>query len=140
MSYCRRIAGVVTLVLLSGCAVPPPRGAQGPNVEAIETANAITFSADRLTLLRKVAKRHDLTQVEQTYLVDSICFSGFGGPQADALVTLIDNPICTPKTRTQIADRLRAVTLGIDRRRVAEALTAASAREAGIDEGGTGSP
>lgn len=140
MPYGWRIAGIVTLALLGGCAVPRPRGAQGPNVDAIESANAITFSADRLALLRKVAKHHDLTQVEQTYLVDSICFSGFGGPQADALVTLIDNPVCTPKTRTQIADRLRAVTMGVDRRRVVEALTAANAREAGTDDSGASSP
>lgn len=135
-----RIMGVAMLVALSGCAVPRPRGAQGPNVDAIESANTITFSADRLALLRKVAKHHDLTQVEQTYLVDSICFSGFGGPQADALVTLIDNPVCTPKTRTQIADRLRAITMGTDRRRVAEALNAANARDAGTDDSGAGSP
>lgn len=135
-----RISGVTLLALLVGCAVPRPRGVHGPNVDAIESANTITFSADRLALLRKVAQRHDLTQAEQTYLVDSICFSGFGGPQADALVTLIDNPVCTPKTRTQIADRLRAITMGTDRRRVAEALNAAKTRDAGTADDGTDSP
>lgn len=116
------VLGLLVITGVSGCIAIRPRDADGPAADAIEAANAITMSNERLPLLKAVARRSDLSQPVQIYLVDSICLTGAGGEQADALITLIQNPVCTADTRTHIAGRMRAITWSSERRRVAEVL------------------
>jgi hypothetical protein len=113
----------------AGCHVPRPRDATGPNADAIEAANAIDLETERVPLLQKIARRTSLSQVEQIYLVNSIYYRGLGGPQAEALITLLNNPVCTQETRQHIADHLNMVTFSNQRRRVAEALIETAAPE-----------
>lgn len=106
---------------LAGCAVRPS-GPRGPASAAIEAAVTIDLETERLPVLKKIAGRRDLSQNDQLYLVNAVCHGGFGGDQADALVTLIENPVCTQETREYIAKKLRFVMFSSERRRVVEAL------------------
>lgn len=120
------VAGLAVLVV-SGCAVRPA-GPRGPAADAIDAAVTVELENERLPMLRAIARRADLSQNDQEYLVNAVCHGGFGGTQADTLITLLDNPVCTEKTRRYMADRLRFVTYSTERRRVAEALGRAPAR------------
>lgn len=115
------VAGTLLLLVAPGC-VTRPRDATGPAADAVEAALSIDFDSERLPLLKRIADRPDLTPATQLYLVDAICHGGFGGAQADALITLIENPVCTPAARQRIAGKLRTVRFSNERRRVAEAL------------------
>lgn len=115
------LAAGAALVAGGGCVVHP-RGTCGPACAAIEAATTVELESERMELLQRVAAREKLSQHEQTYLVNAICFGGLGGPQADALITLIGNPCCTAETRRYIARNLRFVTYSAERKRVAEAL------------------
>ncbi len=114
---------------LTGCVVHP-RGPHGPSCDAIETAAKIDLSSHRLTVLRGIAARPELSQHEQTYLVNAICYGGVGGEHADALLTLIHNPCCMAETRRYIAKNLQFVMYSSERRRVAEALSKADEQAA----------
>ncbi len=124
----------LALVLLAGAmtgagCVTRPKEAKGPAADAIEAALTVNLSSERLILLERIAGRDDLSQVDQIYLVNAICHGGIGGEQADALITLINNPRCTTQTRRHIASKLRHVYYSTERRRVAEALTDAAENE-----------
>lgn len=106
---------------LAGCAVRPS-GPRGPASAAIEAAVTIDLETERLPVLKRIAARRDLSQNDQLYLVNAVCHGGFGGDQADALVTLIENPVCTQETREYIAKKLRFVMFSSERRHVVEAL------------------
>lgn len=120
------LLATAALAITAGC-VMRPKEATGPAADAIEAALTVNLSSERLILLERIARRDDLSQVDQIYLVDAICHGGIGGEQADALITLINNPLCTAETRRCIASRLRHVYYSVERRRVAEALTDAAA-------------
>jgi hypothetical protein len=107
--------------LTAGCAIRP-HGPRGPASAAIEAAVTIDLESERLPVLQRIAHRRDLSQNDQLYLVNGICHGGFGGDQADALIALIDNPVCTQQTREYIANKLRFVMFSSERRRVVEAL------------------
>ena len=113
------LAGVVALV--GGCAVHP-KGTCGPSCIDIKAATKISLSTERLAMLQKIAQRKYLGVHEQTYLVNAICWGGFGGEQADALIALIHNPTCAEETRQYIRDQLQGVMYSSERKRVAEAL------------------
>ncbi len=106
---------------LTGCAFHPP-GPHGPACSVIESATVVEMSSERLRMLRQVATRPQLSQHEQTYLVSAIVHGGLGGDQADPLIVLIENPVCTEQTRKQIADELRWVAYSAERKRIADAL------------------
>ena len=96
-----RRTGAVTIaalgiVALTGCYVPRPRDAKGVNADAIEAANCVDLESERLPLLKGIAKRRNLTQPEQIYLVDSICHAGFGGEQGPAMIGTSCPPIEKP--------------------------------------------
>lgn len=120
----------VGLVALSGCYVPRPRGATGPNADAIEAANSVDLESERLPLLKDIARRRNLTQAEQIYLVDSICHAGFGGEQGPAMIALLENPCCTEMTRKHVAKKLRFIMFSDQRRSVAEVLIKRTAQPA----------
>lgn len=126
-----------SLPVLAGCAIHGG-GPHGPSCPAIEAATKITMASERLDLLERIAARPELDQHEQSYLVRAILYGGAGGPQADALVALIHNPACTAQTRTEIARQLGAVTYSGGRRRVADALTEATADAARPEPGVSG--
>lgn len=111
------------LLPLCGCVVHPS-GPHGPACAAIEAATAVELSSERLALLERVARRSNLSQHEQTYLVNAIVFGGIGGEHADALIALLKNPCCTEETRRYIAKQLRFVSYSSERRRIAEVLGA----------------
>jgi len=123
----RWLVSFVLPLLTAGCVVHP-RGPHGPACAAIDAATQVELSSHRLELLTRIAQRPELSQHEQTYLVNAICFGGIGGEHADALIALIQNPCCTAQTRQQIAANLRMVAYSSERRRVAEALAAADTR------------
>lgn len=116
------VLGLAALLASAGCVVRP-KEANGPAADAIEAATTIQLSSERLEVLERIADRDDLSEPEQIYLVNAICFGGFGGQQADALITLIRNPLCTSATRQHITKHLRSVAFSSERKRVAEALT-----------------
>ena len=125
----RRLVTFALPLLTAGCVVHP-RGPHGPACAAIDAATQVELSSHRLELLTRIAQRPELSQHEQTYLVNAICFGGIGGEHADALIALIQNPCCTAETRRQISANLRMVAYSSERRRVAEALAAADAKPA----------
>ncbi len=110
------------LVLSTGCA-SHPMGECGRQCTTIKAALTISHFNDRLVVLQRVAENEHLTQHEQTYVVNAICFAGFSTDKANALTALIANKACTATTRRLIADKLELVhMLGADKRRVVDAL------------------
>jgi hypothetical protein len=107
---------------LTGCAFHPT-GPHGPACSAIEAATVVELSSERLLMLRRIANRPQLSQHEQTYLVNAIIHGGLGGDQADPLIVLIENPVCTEQTRKQITTELRWVAYSGERKRIADALS-----------------
>lgn len=130
----------VALPLLVGCYVFRPLGPRGPASAAIEAASTIDLEPERLPVLEGIARRRDLSQNDQLYLVNAICHGGFGGQQAEALITLIDNPVCTQQTREYIAGRLRFVMYSVERRRVVEALIGHEEKESDRSRSGEDKP
>ncbi len=114
------------VLLLAGCA-SHPRGPCGPRCAEIDSAmHILEYPTQRLTILRRIAGYRDLSQHEQTYLVNAVFVGGFSEDVADALVTLIENPVATAETRAQIRKKLKGSRLlGRFERRVIEALTQA---------------
>ncbi|MCK4343579.1 MAG: hypothetical protein KAY37_17845 [Phycisphaerae bacterium] len=109
-------------LMLSGGCVVHPKGTCGPACPAIEAATTIGLASERLPVLERIAAQENLSEHEQTYLVNAVCHGGFSGDQADALITLIKNPCCTHETRQYISKKLRFIMFSNDRRRVVEAL------------------
>lgn len=130
-----RFGGLLLLMaaagLADGCAVHP-KGEHGPACTTIDSATRIVvYSTQRLTILKRVAKQKDLSQHEQTYLVNAIFMGGFGEDMADAAVNLIDNPCCTAETRAHIRERLKWThMLGRPERRILDELKRHEPREA----------
>jgi hypothetical protein len=106
----------------TGCVAHPP-GPHGPSCAGIEAASSIEMESQRLEILQKIAYRRNLSEHEQTYLVNAILWGGLGGEQADVLIALIQNPVCTDSTRRYIANQLRFVTYSTERKRVADVLS-----------------
>lgn len=104
-----------------GCVVHP-RGACGPACATIKAATTIDYPTERLSVLKRIAPRDDLSAHEQTYLVNAICAGGFSSDQADALITLLENPCCTEQTRKHVARQLPWIGLGSQQRRVLDAM------------------
>jgi hypothetical protein len=94
-------------VLSSGCAVHPS-GPHGPACQEIEAATHILeHSSQRLVILKRIAKQKNLSQHEQSYLVNAVFMGGsFGSDMADALINLIDNPCYTTQTQQEILRHL----------------------------------
>ena len=106
----------------TGCAMHP-KGPHGPVCTTIEAATTIQFASDRQQTFGRIASKGNLSQHEQTYLVNVICLSGgYADDQATALIALIKNPSCTPETREYVAKHLQWIALSDARRRVAEAM------------------
>lgn len=122
----RRLA-ILTLLgaalAMTGCVAIHPSGTCGPSCDDIDDATKIALSSQRLAVLNNIAARKFLSQHEQFYLVEATIRGGIGGEQAEPLVTLICNPVCTPETRKYISDNLRFMMYSRERRRVAEVLT-----------------
>lgn len=116
--------------LLTGCVIHPS-GTCGPSCDDIEVAAQIDLSSHRLAALRSIAARKYLSDHEQIYLVNAILHGGVGGEHANALITLINNPVCEAETRKYIAQRLRFVTYSSERRRISEALVRADSANPG---------
>lgn len=117
---------LVLLLLASGC-VSRPKGPDTPTMRRIDSAtHIIEYPSQRLIILKQVAGEPELQPHEQIYLVNAILMGGFSSDRAEALVTLIRNPCCTPATREHIRAGLKkARFLGRDERNVIDALTAA---------------
>jgi hypothetical protein len=113
------LAAPFVLLLAAGCAVHP-RGPHGPACAKIESAtHVIEYPSYRLTMLKQVAARKELSAHEQTYLVNAIFMGGFSSQVADTLITLIHNPCCLADTRQQIRTKLKFTRmLGKDEQRV----------------------
>lgn len=111
-------------VFAAGGCVSRPAGPDTPTMQTIESAtHMVDYPSQRLAILRKVAAQPDLQQHEQTYLVDAIFMGGFSSDRANALLTLLDNPCCTPLTRGQIREEMKKTRmLGNSERRVIDAL------------------
>ncbi len=118
----------VLFVLAGGCAIHP-RGECGPACADIRAAETIEFPSDRLVVLHEIATRENLSEHEQVYLVNAICVFGFSNDQADALITLINNPCCTATVRKYIVDHLPWCGLGTHKKRVIQALAARTDEE-----------
>jgi len=117
------LAGIGLVFGTAGCAIRPA-GPRGPAADEIEEACTIDLESERLPILEQIAYRRDLSQNDQLYLVNAVCHGGFGGKQSAALVALIENPVCTEKTREHISARLRFVMYSTERRAVVKALAA----------------
>lgn len=99
---------LVGLALLVGGCVTHPKGTHGPACQEIESATHIVeYSTQRLVILKRIAKQRDLSQHEQTYLVNAIFMGGFSDDMADALVNLIGNACYTTQTQQEILKHLR---------------------------------
>lgn len=125
--FCRRALGPLAMplvLMLAGGCVVHPKGPHGPACPTIESATHILeYPSYRLTMLKQVAARQDLSQHEQTYLVNAIFMGGFSSQVADTLITLIHNPCGTAETRQQIRAKLKFTRmLGRDEKRVIGAL------------------
>jgi hypothetical protein len=125
---CRTVGCLLlTAVLLAtaGCVLHPP-GPHGSRCPAIEAATKIGFSDQRNQTLKRIAAGPELSQHEQSYLVNAIVEKGgFSDDVANALIAVIENPGCTDETRTQIARHVQCVGFDDGRQRVAEALAEA---------------
>ena len=121
------LAGATALLMLFGCA-SHPSGPHGPSCNTIESATKIIeHPIQRLTILKSVARRQNLSQHEQEYLVNAIFMPGglsISADQADATVTLLRNPCCTPETREYVRKTVKHAyrMLGKDERRIIEEL------------------
>ena len=109
---------------LSGCALHP-RGACGMACPTIESAtHIIEFPSQRLTILKRVAARPELTAHEQVYLVHAVFMGGYSDDMADVMVTLVGRRDCTDEACDTIRKRMKLTRmLGRAERRVIEALT-----------------
>lgn len=125
---CRSVGWLLlttTLLAVTGCVTHPP-GPHGSLCPAIEAATKIGFSDQRSQTLQRIAARPELSQHEQTYLVNAIVQKGgFSDDVANALIAVIKNPGCTDETRTLIAQHVQCVGFDDARQRVAEALAEA---------------
>ena len=117
------LAMPLVLMLAGGCAVHP-KGPHGPACSTIEAATHILeYPSYRLATLKQIAARQDLSQHEQTYLVNAIFIGGFSSQVAETLITLIHNPCGTDQTRQQIRAKLKFTRmLGREEKRVIGAL------------------
>lgn len=119
------MACAIALVAASGCVVIHPPGTCGPSCDDITDAATIALSSQRLDRMNAICARRFLSQHEQYYAVNAIVGGRAGGAQSGPLITLIENPCCTPETRRYISERLPLITFSRERRRVAEALSQA---------------
>ncbi len=121
---------------LSGCAAHP-KGVCGGACPTIESAtHIIEFPSQRLTILKRVAARPDLTPHEQVYLVNAVFMGGYSDDMADALVALIGSPGCTDEACDAIRRRMKFTRmLGRAERRVVEALTRRNETHAAVGRG-----
>ena len=110
-------------LLATGCVVIHPPGTCGPSCDDIADAATVALSSQRLDVMNAIAARRFLSQHEQYYAVNAIVGGRAGGAQSGPLITLIENPCCTPETRRYISDRLPLITFSRERRRVAEVLS-----------------
>lgn len=117
------LAWPVAVIAASGCVVIHPPGTCGPSCDDITDAATIALSSQRLDRMNAICARRFLSQHEQYYAVNAIVGGRAGGAQSGPLITLIENPCCTPETRRYISERLPLVTFSRERRRVAEALS-----------------
>jgi hypothetical protein len=108
---------------VAGCVVIHPSGTCGPSCDDIADAATIALSSQRLDVMNAICARRFLSQHEQYYAVNAIVGGRAGGAQSGPLITLIENPCCTPQTRRYISDRLPLITFSRERRRVAEMLS-----------------
>lgn len=106
-----------------GCVVIHPSGTCGPSCDDIADAATIALSSQRLDVVNAICARRFLSQHEQYYAVNAVVGGRAGGAQSGPLITLIENPCCTPETRRYISDRLPLITFSRERRRVAEMLS-----------------
>jgi hypothetical protein len=127
--------------LLAGCA-SHPRGTCGPACTEIESATHILeYPTQRLRIYKRLARQPELSQHEQTYLVNAIFVGGFSHDVADALEYLIANPVCTAQTCAEIREKLKTSRLlGRAERRVVEALNGAYPLPEDADEEGADAP
>lgn len=97
------------LLVLSGGCVSHPRGAHGPACQQIEAAtHIIEHPSQRMVILKRIAREKELSQHEQTYLVNAVFMGGaFGSDIADALIDLINNPCYTTQTQREILQHLK---------------------------------
>jgi hypothetical protein len=110
-------------LLASGCAYHP-RGPHGPACPTITSAmHVLEYPSYRLSMLKGVAQQEQLSQHEQTYLVNAIFVGGFSSQVADTLLTLLYNPCCTDQTRQEIRAHIKfSRLLGHDEQRILAAL------------------
>lgn len=120
------LAAAVGLIVVGGC-VNRPKGPDTPTMRRIESAtHIIDYPSQRLVILKEIAAQPDLQPHEQTYLVNAICMGGFSSDRAEALITLIRNPVCTADTHQLIRKRLKTSRfMGRDERNIIDALAAA---------------
>ncbi len=123
----RSVWPVLVLLLLAGGCVNRPKGPDTPTMRRIDSAtHIIEYPSQRLIILKGIADEPELLPHEQVYLVNAILMGGFSSDRAEALITLIRNPCCTPATRDHIRAGLKKSRfLGRDERNVIDALTAA---------------
>ncbi len=119
-----RVLLICAGLMLPGCAVHP-KGTCGMACPTIESAtHIIEFPSQRLTILKRVAARPELTPHEQVYLVNAVFMGGYSDDMADALVALIGRRDCTEEACDAIRKRMKFMRmLGRAERRVVEALT-----------------
>ena len=116
-------SGLFAALLAAGCAAHP-RGPHGPACPTITSAmHVLEYPSFRLNMLKRVAGQTDLSQHEQTYLVNAVFVGGFSSQVAETLLTLIYNPCCTDQTRQEIRKHIKfSRLLGRDEQRILAAL------------------
>lgn len=104
----------------------PPEAQQTANWASIRAARGIRHSSDRRDALENIARRSDLTQVEQLALVDAATGSNMHSSDATkVLIAIVNNQATTIDTRNALAANLRRADLfSSDRKAVTDALIA----------------
>ncbi len=135
-----RIAVCATLLALSGCIVgsrhetryepPPATGPEGPNAGTIRAAMQLGYASDRARMLKKVAQRDDLTEAEQTLLIDAAFHTDlYRSDRSEILLALVSNAKLCSGPRNTIGSKIGELDVyESDRVRIVEAMDASSRR------------
>ncbi len=121
------LSSILILVVLSGCMSTTAHIAKpkGKYVAAINSSGSIDDSIKRTEILTDIAAKQDLSEAEQSYLLDFICatrkgyhilnvihFRQTSSPEVTkVLLILIENPTTTQETKLKISNMLSSLSL-----------------------------
>lgn len=124
----------ISILLLGGCgsksarqssvASPASRaGTGGGTITEIDTISRLTFDADRQRAFKEIARRADLDETAQTYLIQAVFdHLTFESAKEDVLLTIIKNPGFNGKGRTEILGHIDRLVFENDREKILRAI------------------